>query len=131
PDTFESQLLIALHNLSQMDPDWGVAGAVGVNDYGRGKFFVGHVNDRGTEIGSYSEYPRVVETLDELMLITRGDFKFDENIPSNHFYGADICLQARRQGRRCYAIEAYCDHYSATSQGKLPDDFWVAAEYMK
>lgn len=132
PATFENEFLRSLLFLSLIDPAWGVAGVVGVNNYGCGPFLVGHVEDRGSELGNRSRYPREAETLDELILVTKGDFAFDELIPGNHFYGADLCLQARRKGRKSYAIEAYCSHNSSLRrEDPLPADFQSAADYIK
>ena len=75
-------------------------------------------------------FPHIVDTLDELILITHGDFIFDEFLPGNHFYGADICMQAKLKGRHCYVIDAYL-HHNSLRFGKLDIDFWQTRKYFK
>jgi hypothetical protein len=43
-----------------------------------------------------------------------------------HLYGADLCLQAREQGRAVVAIEAPCQHNSRTAG--LPATFFESAQ---
>lgn len=130
PNDWENNLLLSLKKLEKIDKDWGVLGVAGVipNNY-NGKQYVGHLLDRGSEWGSYAGLPMKVQTLDELLLIIKNDnsLKFDENIPTNHLYGADICMQAQAIGKNCYSINAYCHHNSATQT--LPENFHPAAEY--
>jgi hypothetical protein len=72
-----------------------------------------------------------VDTLDELLLVTRrGAYLFDEAIPSHHLFGADLCLQAARAGKKNYAIKAFC-HHNSTQDFYLPQDFWASAEYIR
>ena len=130
PDNWEVNLSHSLKAIKKIDANWGVLGVAGVmpNDYD-GKRYVGHLLDRGSEWGSYSGLPAKVQTIDELLLIIKNDnsLKFDENIPTNHLYGADICMQAQTIGRNCYSINAYCHHNSTTLL--LPDNFRPAAKY--
>lgn len=129
PDSFEENLLAAIKKLK--DEKWGVLGVAGVvYDKEKGlKRNIGHVMDRGREWGSERGLPKECETLDELLLITKGNMKFDEEIPACHFYGADICLEAEKRGLKVFAIDAFCWHNSTNS--KLDEPFWKAAEYMK
>jgi hypothetical protein len=98
----------------------------------RQKVLVGHLLDQGKELTSPDDLPAQVDTLDELMLIIRNDGKllFDERIPSAHFYGADICLQASSQGLGSFVINAYCHHNSTNSNPYTPE-FRMAAKYMQ
>ena len=106
---------------------WGVLGVAGrVGDE-----YVGNILDRGVKWGSADGLPSRVQTLDELMLIThKGMFKFDEYIPNNHLYGADLCMQAASIGRMCFAINAYCEHNSTQSY-ELPDEFGLSKNYLR
>jgi hypothetical protein len=133
PPSFEKSLLASLRRIEKIDPNWGVLGIAGTVITKKGKYIYGHLLDRGNRLGNPKELPREVETLDEVMLITRGDIKFDEDIPSVHFYGADICLQARLQGRKSYAIEAYCHHNTARIPGVVHQDdgYLIAREYIR
>ena len=68
-----------------------------------------------------------MESLDEVVLILRksSGLRFDPHLAGFHMYGADICLEARRQGRKCYAIAAFCVH-NTNQYGMLPFQFWRA-----
>ena len=106
-------------------------GALGV--FGRlgEKGFYGYVKDRGKIRGNKKYLPTIVDTIDEMVIITRKDIMwFDEKIPSAHLYGADICLHYRQHGLKNYVIDAYCEHNS-TVGNKVPDDFKVAEDYLR
>jgi hypothetical protein len=109
--------------LERVPDDWAVIGVAGVKLVDGKKEFKGYVNDRGKIIGSPWKLPAEVDTLDELLLITRGDLVFDEQLEQD-FYGADICMQAKQQGRKCYAINAYCEHNSCRSFGGRTESFY-------
>lgn len=115
--------------LDHLGDDWGVLGVAGAcyghqSRNGRRRHF-GWIRDRGKEWGSPSFLPREVETLDEMLLITRGDIHFDESFPFD-FYGADICLQAREKKRKVYVIAAYCEHNSLRRNGERTPAFYTA-----
>jgi hypothetical protein len=88
---------------------------------------VGHILDRGKDWGTPFKKAKEVETLDELMLITKGDLNFDENLDL-HFYGADICMQAAAQGRKNYVIPAFVEHNSGYN-GIRTDDYHKCKQY--
>ncbi len=134
PPLFEKNLLTSLSRVERIDPNWGVLGIAGATADVSNKDGIrlyGHLLDRGQPLGNHRGLPREVDTLDEVMLITRGDLKFDENIPSTHFYGVDICLQARLQGRKSYAIDAYCHHNSGFVNEVWPEGFLLAKDYIR
>lgn len=122
PPSFASDLVYALEVMNQVDKYWGVLGLAGVKLVDGKKQNFGHIQDRGREWGSSEGLPAEVDTLDELLLITHGDFVFDEQFDL-HFYGADICMQAKLQGRKCYAINAYCHHNSGLPLGHRSESF--------
>jgi hypothetical protein len=131
PVNFEVELMRSVIVITRRDPRWGVLGIAGCNLLPNGtQTFHGWLSDRGVVWkGRRTVLPHKVETLDELLLITRGDFVFDEQLPANHFYGADICMQAQAQGRACYAIRAFVTHNSGGHFGALPADFEIAKTY--
>jgi Glycosyltransferase like family len=138
----------ALAVLALQDPNWGVLGVWGVTPSGGragyvywnglpckpGVAFDGGVLDQPAdrienprECSRNRQFEGVVEvtSLDEVVLIIRksAGLQFDENLPGYHLYGTDICLEARRQGMKSYAISAFCIHN--TSIGNiLPSQFW-------
>lgn len=122
PPSFESDLVEALHLMNQVDKNWGILGVAGVRLENGVKKNYGHIMDRGREWGSPVGLPAEVDTLDELLLITQSNFSFDEQFDL-HFYGADICMQAKLQGRKCYAINAYCHHNSGLPLGYRSQSF--------
>jgi hypothetical protein len=68
---------------------------------------IGWVVDRGRKLRDGPELPARVATLDELLLVVRGDtlLRFDPAL-GFHLYGADICLQARERGLAVVALGA-------------------------
>jgi hypothetical protein len=123
PDTFREDLFTAL---KKAPDDWGVLGVAGVSN----RQIKGYINDRGRLWGRPINKPVEVDTLDEMLLITRGDLKFDEQFPLD-FYGADICMQARLQGRKCYVINAYCEHNSSRKFGERTPSFYESEKLFR
>jgi len=135
PDEFEKDLVNSINEVERVDPNWGVLGVAGVILTDTGLERYGFLNDRGQQLGSPENLPHVVDTLDELMLIVKDKgLRFDENIPSAHFYGADICMQAKLKGKKNYVINAFCHHNSglqASHEKNLPKDFFEAKDYIR
>lgn len=127
PITFEKDLKKAL---LRVPDDWGVLGVAGVKLEDGKRIIHGHINDRGREWGSQWNLPAEVDTLDEMLLITRGDLLFDETFEQD-FYGADLCMQARELGKKCYAISAYCHHNSSREFGGRTPQFYDAEKVFK
>lgn len=91
--------------LNETDPNWGVLGMFGVTTAMQGEGYV-YSTGLNRTLGSDFEKAREVETLDEIVLILRraSGLRFDDHLPGFHFYGADICLQARSLGLKSYAF---------------------------
>jgi hypothetical protein len=85
----------------------------------------GHVVDRDRLLREPEGLPAAVETLDELLLaLPRSTpLRFDPAL-GFHFYGADLCLQARRQGLSAVALDALCLHHSQSVE--LPPAFFAS-----
>ena len=131
PDDWEDQVLGSLEKLKRAA--WGVLGPAGIIRVGKRRVILGHVQDRGKEIGPTKDLPAKVETLDELLLIVKnnGQLLFDEQIPSaQHFFGADICLQAASKSLGSFAINAYCHHNSVDGNADTPA-FRASLAYMQ
>ena len=125
PERWPLDLENALRALERSDPHWGVLGAWGPRASGER---VGFVYDGGWRrvLGHPYEGGVEVDSLDEVLLVTRksAGLRFDPAVPGFHMYGADICLESRkRQGRKCYAISAFCIH-NTNQYGMLPWAFW-------
>lgn len=120
PESFEVELLRSLLKLVHVN--WGVLGVAGVDlRHGNRRIF-GHIEDRGSQWGMKQNLPHQVDTLDELMLITKGRGQFDPQF-DQHFYGADLCLQAKLAGQTCHAIDAFCHHNSTLQPGFRSQSF--------
>lgn len=118
------------HAIKSVPDDFGVIGVAGAKLVNNQRRFYGHISDRGKPWGSAQGLPREVDTLDELLIITHGDFVFDENLDLD-FYAGDVCMQAKAQGRKNYAISAYCEHNSSRPMGGRTESFWRCQEYFK
>lgn len=120
-----------IQELDNADTPWGVLGCFGT---GRGKAGgLGRVYSNGWGLqGAEIFRPEPVETLDEIVLITRRSFglRFDSSLPHFHMYGVDLCLLARDRGRRVYAIPAFCVH-NTNQLLSLPDEFYECYWYIK
>lgn len=135
PDDFEKDIVNSINEVERIDPNWGVLGVAGVVLTKAGLKRYGFLSDRGVRTGSPENLPHEVDTLDELMLIIKDkDLRFDEKIPSAHFYGADICMRSKLHGKKNYVINAFCHHNSELpkiQEKDLPKDFDVAKDYIR
>lgn len=125
PASFEHDLLKALE---YMPDDWAVLGVAGVS--GPVRKIHGFISDRGRTWGSANNLPHLVDTLDEMLLITHGTLCFDENLPLD-FYGADICINQKIKGGKCYAINAFCEHNSSRPMGGRTPSFYESEAYFR
>lgn len=130
PGDFYSNLQSSIQAVNKIDNNWGVLGLAGVKLIDGKREIFGNINDRGRQWGNPDNLPAEVDTLDELVLVTHGDFVFDENLPTD-FYGADICLQSKLQGRKNYAVNAYCYHNSTRAFGGRTESFYECEKYFK
>jgi hypothetical protein len=131
PEGWERAAFEGIKLLSKTDPDWGVLGVWGVSPSGGRAGFVYDGGWRRTLGGPFSGGQQV-DTLDELLLIVRksSGLRFDPQLRGFHMYGTDICLEARRQGRKCYAIGAFCIH-NTNQYRMLPLQFWQAYFFIR
>jgi hypothetical protein len=123
-------LLEAVAELERREPAWAVLGCYGTSLAGGAAGFL-YANGLGCLLGR-PEAPVQAQALDEVVLVLRrgGPLAFDAALPGFHLYGTDLCLQARRAGLGCYAINAFCFHNSLPVRG-LKADFWRGAEYLR
>jgi glycosyltransferase involved in cell wall biosynthesis len=124
PDGWIAALRRTLDVLSTKDPNWAILGVWGVKNSGGG---VGYLYCAGLmeKLGNSFEDVVEVSSLDEVVLIVRkaSGLRFDERLSGYHFYGTDICLEAKRRGLKCYAISAFCIH-NTNGYNLLPFGFW-------
>jgi hypothetical protein len=123
--------------LDGTDPNWAVAGVIGVTASGQ---FVGRAWDNslaplfretGGFFGAALGAPARVDSCDEMVLIVRNrsGVSFDPALPGFHLYGTDIALEAERQGRTTYALDLPLIH-NAKAQLQLGADYVAAYKYM-
>ena len=126
PEGWMERFLNQIERIESADPRWGVAGLMGVGSDGA---FAGHVKDPHTD-RPFGRLPRKVQALDEVCLAIRKDsgLRFDEGLGGFHFYGADLCLQARMEGMACYAVDAPVEHLSG---GRCDESFYQAAHRLR
>jgi len=131
PQGWEKKLQCALERLSLMDSQWGVAGVWGVQSSGHRS---GHLYcvGLGAVLGDEACGAAHVRTLDELLLIVRKSsrLRFDERLTGFHWYATDICMEAQRQGMKCYAISTFCIH-NTNGYNLLPWQFWSSYLFMR
>jgi hypothetical protein len=110
---------------------WGVMGCFGSRRGSSGGIGRVFTTGRGFH-GQVIDKPAVVETLDEIVLITRksSGLRFDPELPHFHMYGVDLCLQAREAGLLNYALPAPCVH-NTNQLVSLPPEFYACHRYVK
>ena len=106
----------------------GIVGCIGITRQGKA---AGHIYRHDREFSPEPELPARVETLDELLISFRksSGLRFDQNLPSFHFYAVDMCLQAQSRGWSNMAVNVPCFHQGKNWRGK-PGAFFVSRSYM-
>jgi glycosyltransferase involved in cell wall biosynthesis len=131
PESWLSDLQIALGFMDQIDPAWGVLGCWGITERGQARGFL-YTTDQGV-IGDSFKEPVPVQTLDEVVLVLRrsSGLRFDMGLQGWHFYGTDICMTAASQGMKSYAISAFCVHNTKDLTLALPKSFYQCYRHVK
>jgi len=121
----------AIERLENGDPNWAVAGSYGTSYKDRDAGLVYCVANRRM-MGRVTGELQSVDSLDELLLVIKksSGLRFDEGLQGFHFYGTDICLQARARGLSSYAFEELCIH-NAEKTEVLPRAFWKGYFYIR
>lgn len=131
PEGWEDALHAQIAAVERMDRDWAVLGVAGAALAGDAKQVVGHYREGDQEFGSPDGLPAEVDSLDDLLLVCRREHAlFDEWMPNPSLLGTEFCLRNRREGRRCYAIDAYCRHNPAGDRSRLPLDYLLSCGYL-
>jgi hypothetical protein len=130
PDRWLRDLKFALSVLDRKDPEWGVLGSWGFTEQDD---YIGYCYSTGWGImGKSFRQPTKIQTLDELILITRksSGLRFDNDLPYYHLYGTDICMRAYSKGMNCYSISAFCVH-NTDQIYFLPKEFYKCYKHVK
>jgi hypothetical protein len=131
PEGWLDCLRRTLDLLSDTDPHWGVLGVWGGIRDGGSPGYMYWTGVNGTAGKPFSGV-REVKSLDEVVLILRtsSGLRFDENLSGYHMYGTDICLEARRRGRRSYIFSGFCIH-NTNVYDMLPLEFWKSYLFIR
>jgi len=131
PPDWDLNIAASIAKLSSYDPNWAILGVFGISREDKPH---GYVFCTGLQRILGQEFPDPVEctALDEVVLIMRrsAGLTFDEQLPGFHFYGTDICLEARQREFNCYIVPAFCIHNTA-GLTFLPWAFWQSYFYMR
>jgi Glycosyltransferase like family len=131
PKGWIDSLRRALGLLSAIDPNWGVLGVWGDRYSGGSPGYLYWTGVDGTA-GEPFDGVREVRTLDEVVLVIRksSGLWFDERLPGFHMYGTDICLEARRKGKKCYIFSGFSIH-NTDVYNMLPWAFWKSCLFIR
>lgn len=114
------ELNTCINEIEKIDSNWAVLGnAGGTNNFS--KFHIRITDPHGSNKRT-SEFPAIVDSLDENFLVVKNDLNIglSRNLEGFHFYGTDICLQAKFRGYNAYVIDFHLTHLS---KGKLDKNF--------
>lgn len=107
--------------LSTLDDGWGVAGPAGITDDYRQ---VLAIQDPWNAPRWQGEWPVSVQALDELLIVIRpGRAALSDGLSGFHFYGADLCLAAKRLGFSASAVDFPLTHLSDGRRGQLSEGY--------
>lgn len=99
--------------LTKIDPDWAVAGVIGIDPSGavRGQTWSSGI---GRLVGDPVTEPVEVVTLDEVILLVRkaSGVRFDPDMPGFHLYAADVVQSATKLSRKSYVLHLPLVHHS-------------------
>lgn len=113
PKGYLDRLRTRLAELERIDPDWAVAGPIGLdtNRDLQGQVWCSSLHGL---IGSAIPAPAQTLCLDELLIVVRraSGVRFDEKLPSFHMFGTDVILTAREMGLASYIVDAPVVHHS-------------------
>lgn len=121
----------AYEQIKRLPDDWGVVGVAGVKIKNGKKENYGNILDRRIPWKfNVEKLPCETQTIDELLIITKGDVVFDERLDFD-FYGADACLQMAEQNRGTYVINAFCEHNSGRAFGGRTESFYKCEDIFR
>ncbi|MEK9811337.1 MAG: hypothetical protein VW362_12870, partial [Candidatus Nanopelagicales bacterium] len=125
PLSFWNSLEVGVRYMGETDPNYGVLGVAGCRMIGKHRNVYGHLLDRGRECGAALAFPTVVNALDEVIVILRGDREWamdDTGLATYHLWASDLCYKEMSEGRKNYVLPGlYFEHHS-NSSWSIPDD---------
>ncbi len=120
-------LLTVLNKLDASDPRWAVAGNSGFSGVGRWHARITDPHEQDTCRGPF---PAKVTSLDENFLVFNKKWQVrpSSDLQGFHFYGLDVCLQARFRGLSAYVIDFHINHLSS---GKISPSFYECRDILE
>jgi len=124
PEGFYADMMQRLAALEAHDPNWGVAGAVGI--VGKDQAVIQNIQDSyGTRRDFNTD--RSLEAafaFDELLLVLRksSSVNFDPQLPGFDLYGLDIVQQTHAQNLTAYVLPVYVQHKVHDPEGAMYDE---------
>lgn len=118
-----AELLAALADLDQADPNWLLAGVAGGRYRPRKhhrRFLRLRISDPFGEDRVLGSIPGRVETLDECFILMRRSRPVigSYDLGGFHFYGPDLCLQAELLGGSAHVIDFHLRHHSSGTKDR-------------
>jgi len=113
PASFEAGLRRAAATLDRIDPDWAVAGIVGIDE---ALTHAGRAwsSGLGRAIDNARPEPVRAHSIDEMVMVIRAasGLRFDPKLPHFHLYGTDIVQIARAAGLGAWILDLPVVHNS-------------------
>lgn len=108
-----TNLFERIDEISSLDSNWCVLGNAGGASNLHDVYI--RISDPNMENVSKGPFPTKVECLDENFIILNAKYglRFSEDLSGYHFYGTDICQQARFRGLNSYVINFHLRHLSS------------------
>ena len=124
PTGWEERLAHQINAVSQVDPNWGVIAAYGVDQNGGGWGPVWSTSI-GQIMGRVPMAPTAITVADELLIVVRraNGLEFDEALDHFHFYGLDIVQTALSLGMGAWSVALPCVHHDSF-KGALRDEHY-------
>lgn len=122
-----TQLCEKLSELDTLDRFWALAGNAGGTVAGG---IATRISDPHGEDQRRGSFPAKAVSLDENFILLRRDapIGISATLSGFHFYGTDLCLQARFAGRSAWIIDFHLRHLSA---GRVDRSFYLAQQALQ
>ncbi|MDB9846679.1 hypothetical protein OAC46_00590 [Flavobacteriaceae bacterium] len=113
-------LELKIDEINLIDPNWAILGNAG-GDSNFSKLHIRITDPHGADKNT-SNFPFKVDSLDENFLLIKNGLNIgvSNDLKGFHFYGTDICIQAKIRGYSSYVIDFHLKHLS---KGKLDLNF--------
>ncbi len=113
-----AHLVALLDELETVDPKWAVAGNAGGFGFDRIRTCI---SDPYGFTGPQPDLPIKIDSLDENFIILKASAQVSpsQDLKGFHFYGLDLCMQAKSRGYNAYVIGFLLHHYGSGTRDKI------------